>query len=64
MGSFTLGWDYDTYDSVLETVDFALKNQFTFSAFNILMPYPNTPLYTKLEQEGRHLYGGKWWLAS
>ncbi len=60
--SFTLGWDFDTYDSVLETVDFALQNQFTFSAFNILMPYPNTPLYTKLEQEGRHLYGGKWWL--
>ena len=31
-------------------------------AYNILMPYPNTPLYRKLEQEGRLLYGGKWWL--
>ena len=26
------------------------------------MPYPNTPLYRKLEQEGRLLYDGKWWL--
>jgi hypothetical protein len=26
------------------------------------MPYPNTPLYTKLEKEGRLLYEGKWWL--
>jgi hypothetical protein len=26
------------------------------------MPYPNTPLYTRLEREGRHLYDGQWWL--
>ena len=26
------------------------------------MPYPNTPLYEKLEREGRLLYDGKWWL--
>lgn len=60
--AFTLGFDHDTYDSVLATMDFALQNRFTFAAFNILMPYPNTPLYRKLEQEGRLLYDGKWWL--
>lgn len=60
--AFTLGYDHDTYDSVLETVDFALENKFTFSAFNILMPYPNTPLYDRLRAEGRLLYDGKWWL--
>ena len=60
--AFTLGYDNDTYDSVLATMEFALKNKFTFAAFNILMPYPNTPLYMKLENENRLLYGGKWWL--
>jgi radical SAM superfamily enzyme YgiQ (UPF0313 family) len=60
--AFTLGYDHDTVDSVRATLDFALKNRFTFAAFNILMPYPNTPLYDRLSQEGRHLYDGKWWL--
>ena len=26
------------------------------------MPYPNTPLYRRLEAEGRLLYDGRWWL--
>ena len=26
------------------------------------MPYPNTPLYAKLERENRLLYDGCWWL--
>lgn len=60
--AFTLGYDNDTFDSVLATMKFALRNRFTFAAFNILMPYPNTPLYTKLKKEGRLLYDGKWWL--
>ena len=60
--AFTLGYDNDTYGSILTTMEFALQNRFTFAAFNILMPYPNTPLYRKLEQEGRLLYDGKWWL--
>ena len=60
--AFTLGYDHDTPDSVRETLEFALKNRFTFAAFNILMPYPNTPLYDRLTAEGRHLYDGKWWL--
>jgi len=60
--AFTLGYDNDTYDSVMATLEFALKNRFTFSAFNILMPYPGTPLYDRLKEEGRLLYDGKWWL--
>ena len=60
--AFTLGYDHDTFDSILATMEFALKNKFTFGAFNILMPYPNTPLYSQLEKEGRLLYDGKWWL--
>ena len=60
--AFTLGYDNDTYDSIMATLDFALKNRFTFSAFNILMPYPGTPFYARLKKEGRLLYDGCWWL--
>lgn len=60
--AFTVGHDGDTVESIKATCDFAIKNKFTFAAFNILMPYPNTPLYERLEKEGRLLYGGKWWL--
>ena len=60
--SFTIGHDTDTIDTIKETYKFALHNKFTFAAFNVLMPYPNTPLYKKLEEEKRLLYNGKWWL--
>ena len=60
--AFTLGYDHDTQESIEATVDFALESRFTLAAYNILMPYPNTPLYRKLQQEGRLLYDGKWWL--
>jgi radical SAM superfamily enzyme YgiQ (UPF0313 family) len=60
--AFTLGHDNDTFDSILDTLEFAERNRFCFAAFNILMPYPGTRFYTRLEAEGRLLYGGKWWL--
>jgi len=60
--AFTLGHDYDTRDSIERTLEFALENKFCFAAFNILVAYPNTPLYRKLEAAGRLLYDGKWWL--
>lgn len=60
--AFTLGHDYDTMDSIHRLLDFALENRFAFAAFNVLMPYPNTPLYHRLQAEGRLLYDGKWWL--
>ncbi len=60
--AFTLGYDHDTVDSIRATVDFALKNKFTFAAYNILMPYPNTPLYKMLADQNRLLFDGKWWL--
>jgi radical SAM superfamily enzyme YgiQ (UPF0313 family) len=60
--AFTIGHDHDTPESILALLDFALKNRFTFAAFNVLMPYPGTPLYQRLEAEGRLLYDGRWWL--
>lgn len=60
--AFTVGHDNDTVESIRETCRFAIEHKFTFAAYNILMPYPGTPLYEQLKQEGRLLYGGKWWL--
>jgi radical SAM superfamily enzyme YgiQ (UPF0313 family) len=60
--AFTLGHDYDTPQSIEQTLEFAFENKFPLAAFNILVPYPGTPLYKRLETEGRLLYEGKWWL--
>jgi radical SAM superfamily enzyme YgiQ (UPF0313 family) len=60
--AFTIGHDYDTLESIGRTVEFAIENKFSFAAFNVLIPYPNTPLYKRLEAEGRLLYDGQWWL--
>jgi len=60
--AFTLGYDFDTVDSIKATLDFALENRFAFAAFNILMPYPGTPFYSSLAAEERLLFDGRWWL--
>lgn len=60
--AFTIGHDGDTRASIQRLLEFALENRFAFAAFNILMPYPSTPLYTRLKAEGRLLYDGTWWL--
>jgi radical SAM superfamily enzyme YgiQ (UPF0313 family) len=60
--AFTLGHDGDTPELIRETSDFAMENKFCFAAYNILMPYPGTNLYERLEREGRLLWDGKWWL--
>ncbi|MBM4352281.1 MAG: B12-binding domain-containing radical SAM protein [Deltaproteobacteria bacterium] len=60
--AFLLGYDNETPESVKATCDWALSKKFAFSAFNILMPYPGTPLYARMKKEGRLLYDGRWWL--
>jgi radical SAM superfamily enzyme YgiQ (UPF0313 family) len=60
--AFTLGHDHDTVESIRETLHFAEENKFCFAAFNILMPYPGTHFFDRLREEGRLLWGGKWWL--
>jgi radical SAM superfamily enzyme YgiQ (UPF0313 family) len=60
--AFALGYDHDTVESILATCEWGISNHFTFAAFNVLMPYPSTALYKRLESEGRLLYDGKWWL--
>lgn len=60
--AFTLGYDGDTVDALRETCEWAIAQRFAFAAFNVLMPYPGTPLYDRLAAEGRLLYDGRWWL--
>jgi radical SAM superfamily enzyme YgiQ (UPF0313 family) len=60
--AFTIGHDHDTLASIEQTVAFAIENKFAFAAFNVLIPYPTTPLYRQLAAEGRLLYNGQWWL--
>jgi len=59
--TFVFGYDEDTEASFAETVAFALKHRFYIAAFNHLTPFPGTPLYHRLESEGRLLFD-RWWL--
>ena len=55
IGGFIFGFDNDTpeiFDSTLEAV---LSWEIDAAEFNILTPYPGTPLYYRLEREGRIL---------
>ncbi len=59
--TFVLGYDEDNNESFQETLDFAMRHNFTVANFNPLIPMPGTPLYNRLEEEGRLVYD-KWWL--
>jgi radical SAM superfamily enzyme YgiQ (UPF0313 family) len=60
-GTFTFGHDHDRAESFDEAADFALAHGFYLAAFNHLTPFPGTPLYARLEREGRLRYPA-WWL--
>jgi len=60
--AFLIGYDHDTVSSIRETVDWVLSKKFAFAAFNVLTPYPSTPFYARMKEEGRLLYDGAWWL--
>lgn len=61
-GTFIVGYDGDTKETVQKALDFALQEQFFLAAFNHLTPFPATPLYHELEAEGRLVYP-QWWLS-
>ena len=60
-GTFIFGYDRDTTASFSPTVRFAREESLYIAAFNHLTPFPGTPLYARLQQEGRLLYE-RWWL--
>lgn len=60
-GTFVFGYDHDTPETFVKTIKFARDRNFYIAAFNHLTPFPGTPLYKRLESEGRLLYD-RWWL--
>jgi radical SAM superfamily enzyme YgiQ (UPF0313 family) len=59
--TFVFGYEHDSIDAFDRSVDFCIEHDIFMAAFNHLTPFPGTPLYTKLEQQGRLLYD-QWWL--
>ena len=49
------GFDHDTPEIFRETIDFLEKAGVQNATFNILTPFPGTPLFRKMEAEGRIL---------
>ncbi|MEQ1565719.1 MAG: radical SAM protein [Myxococcota bacterium] len=60
-GTFVFGYDDDHPGSFDQAVDFATEHAMYIAAFNHLTPFPGTPLYTRLQAEGRLAYDA-WWL--
>jgi radical SAM superfamily enzyme YgiQ (UPF0313 family) len=60
-GTFVFGYETDTPQSFDASVEFAIENKFYLAAFNHLRPFPGTPLYRRLAEEGRLSYDA-WWL--
>jgi radical SAM superfamily enzyme YgiQ (UPF0313 family) len=60
--AFLLGYDHETAESTMATCEWAIERRFAFAAFNILTPFPGTPVYRRLAEQGRLLYDGRWWL--
>ena len=60
-GTFLFGYDNDDAETIRQSVRFAREQKLFLAAFNHLVPFPGTPLYQRLEQEGR-LLTRKWWL--
>lgn len=55
LGAFIFGLDHDTEDVFEVTVRFAQRTHLEGAQFNVLTPYPGTPLMAALEREGRIL---------
>jgi radical SAM superfamily enzyme YgiQ (UPF0313 family) len=61
-GTFVFGYDHDNEETFRKSVLLAKKSKLFIVAFNHLVPFPGTPLYKRLEAEGKLLYQ-KWWLS-
>jgi radical SAM superfamily enzyme YgiQ (UPF0313 family) len=59
--TFVFGYDTDDADAFDRTVEFAIRQKFHLAAFNHLVPFPGTPLYRRLQDEGRLRFDA-WWL--
>ena len=55
IGYFVFGFDSDTKDVFEKTLEMIKKLQIDVADFCVLTPFPGTPIYKKLEKEGRIL---------
>lgn len=55
-GSFVLGFDEDREDVFATTVGWIEQHRLECATFHILTPYPGTPLFARMESEGRILH--------
>jgi radical SAM superfamily enzyme YgiQ (UPF0313 family) len=55
-GSFVFGFDHDGPDVFDATIDWIEQNRLECATFHILTPYPGTPLFARMEAEGRLLH--------
>ena len=60
-GSFVIGYDHETRESIRDTVDFAIAEKLTLATFYPLSPFPGTRLYARLKRQKR-LRSERWWL--
>jgi len=60
-GTFLFGYDNDDAETIRRSVRFAREQKLFLAAFNHLVPFPGTPLYRRLDEQGR-LLTSKWWL--
>lgn len=61
-GTFIFGYDSESSDDVLRTAEQAIEFGLFIGAFNHLMPFPGTPLYRQLCDDGR-MSDAQWWLS-
>ncbi len=60
-GTFIFGYDHDGPETFARALDFAREESLFIAAFNHITPFPGTPLYRRMAEEGRLLWDA-WWL--
>ena len=55
-GSFVFGFDHDRPGVFARTVEWIEENRLECATFHILTPYPGTPLFRRMKEQGRLLH--------
>lgn len=55
-GSFVVGFDHDRRDCFATLAEWVIEARLESATFHILTPYPGTPLFRQIEEEGRLLH--------
>src|SRR5262245_29772298 len=63
VAALVFGFDTDGPDVFRRTLDWALDSGVDVVNLNVLRPYPSSPLYPQLRDQGR-LFHDPWWLQS